>query len=53
MTRGQIWLESTWPFVQAALPDAPAEVIEIGCGTAGGFVPFLLQAGYTAVGIDP
>jgi SAM-dependent methyltransferase len=28
-------------------------VIEIGCGSRGGFVPALLAAGYDAVGIDP
>jgi SAM-dependent methyltransferase len=39
--------------VRAALPDPPADVIEIGCGPSGGFVPTLLEAGYTAVGIDP
>lgn len=48
-----MWLESGWPFVRAALPDPPADVIEIGCGTGGGFVPALLRAGYAAVGIDP
>jgi SAM-dependent methyltransferase len=28
-------------------------VIEIGCGTYGGFVPALLRDGYAATGIDP
>jgi len=42
-----------WPFVAAQLPRAPATVLEIGCGAAGGFVPALLDAGYDAMGIDP
>ena len=28
-------------------------VLEIGCGTLGGFVPVLLDGGYQAVGVDP
>jgi hypothetical protein len=28
-------------------------VLEVGCGTLGGFVPALLDAGYDAVGVDP
>lgn len=47
------WLASTWAFVRGHLPDAPATVIEIGCGPDGGFVPQLLEAGYDAVGVDP
>ena len=35
------------------LPAPPAEVLEIGCGRLGGFVPLLLGDGYTATGIDP
>lgn len=50
---GQRWVEALWPFVRAALPPAPATVIEIGCGPLGGFVPDLLHAGYEAIGIDP
>lgn len=53
MARGPDWLASGWSFVRPALPDPPADVIEIGCGTAGGFVPALLRDGYTAIGIDP
>ncbi len=47
------WLTSTWPFVRSQLPDAPATVVEIGCGELGGFVPMLRQDGYDAVGVDP
>lgn len=28
-------------------------MLEIGCGSGGGFVPDLLRAGYGATGIDP
>lgn len=47
------WLAATWPQVHAWLPPAPADVLEIGCGPLGGFVPWLLQEGYAAVGVDP
>lgn len=40
-------------FVRGHLPDPPATVIEIGCGSDGGFVPQLTAAGYRAVGVDP
>jgi SAM-dependent methyltransferase len=43
----------SWSFVRGRLPPAPASVVEIGCGSAGGFVPALLREGYDAVGIDP
>jgi SAM-dependent methyltransferase len=39
--------------VRGQLPPAPASVLEIGCGSAGGFVPTLRREGYDAVGIDP
>ena len=42
-----------WPVVSRHLPPTPARVVEIGCGPAGGFVPFLLETGYEAVGVDP
>ncbi len=42
-----------WPVVSRHLPPTPARVVEIGCGPAGGFVPFLLESGYEAVGVDP
>lgn len=47
------WLEAMWPRVQSRLPAPPAAVLEVGCGSLGGFVPSLLAAGYTALGIDP
>lgn len=53
MPRDNAWLRWGWEFTRAALPGPPARVIEIGCGTAGGFVPDLQRDGYTAIGIDP
>ena len=53
MTPDEVWLGYGWSFVRTALPDPPAEVLEIGCGTRGGFVPALLRDGYTATGVDP
>lgn len=47
------WLGAMWPFVRGQLPSAPATVLELGCGPAGGFVPALLGDGYDAVGVDP
>jgi SAM-dependent methyltransferase len=47
------WLAAVWPFVEANLPPTPADVMEIGCGPLGGFVPALLASGYDAVGVDP
>lgn len=47
------WLGTVWPFLVENLPTAPARVIEIGCGSKGGFVPALLDGGYDAVGVDP
>jgi SAM-dependent methyltransferase len=47
------WLAAVWPFVRGQLPPAPATVLEVGCGTLGGFVPALLDTGYHAVGVDP
>jgi SAM-dependent methyltransferase len=52
-TPDERWLASTWPFVREHLPPSPAEVLEIGCGPLGGFVPVLRSHGYNAVGIDP
>jgi SAM-dependent methyltransferase len=46
-------LEALWPRIRSALPAPPATVVEIGCGSRGGFVPMLLRNGYQAVGIDP
>ena len=53
MTPDDRWLGAVWPFVRQQLPPAPARVLEVGCGTVGGFVPALLDAGYRAVGVDP
>jgi SAM-dependent methyltransferase len=47
------WLGVLWPFVYTHLPPAPANVLEIGCGPAGGFVPAMREHGYHAVGVDP
>jgi SAM-dependent methyltransferase len=40
-------------FVLNQLPPAPCRVLEVGCGTEGGLVPALVEAGYDALGIDP
>ena len=53
MTLDDPWLAAVWPFVRGRLPPAPASVVEVGCGTLGGFVPALTGAGYRAVGVDP
>ncbi len=42
-----------WPTVRSHLPAPPAAVLEVGCGSLGGFVPALERAGYQALGIDP
>jgi SAM-dependent methyltransferase len=42
-----------WPVVRRSLPDPPAAVIDLGCGSLGGFVPMLLADGYDAIGVDP
>lgn len=47
------WLAAVWPFVRGQLPSPPARVLEVGCGTLGGFVPALVADGYEAVGVDP
>jgi SAM-dependent methyltransferase len=47
------WLSSIWPTIRGFLPPSPALVAELGCGTHGGLVPSLNDAGYTALGIDP
>ena len=49
----ETWLAAIWPVVRAQLPAAPARVIELGCGSLGGFVPRLRSSGYDAVGVDP
>jgi SAM-dependent methyltransferase len=53
MASDPAWLAAVWPFVRAELPAAPASVLEVGCGSLGGFVPPLQTSGYDAVGVDP
>jgi SAM-dependent methyltransferase len=53
VTPDERWLTAVWPFVRAWLPGPPARVLEIGCGSLGGFVPMLRSAGYEATGVDP
>ena len=47
------WLAAVWPFVRGQLVPSPARVLEVGCGSLGGFVPALLDGGYDAIGVDP
>jgi SAM-dependent methyltransferase len=47
------WLHALWPLVRAGLPRPPARVVDIGCGSQGGFVSFLQADGYEATGVDP
>ena len=53
MTPAEHWLAAVWPVVRDWLPAPPAQVVEIGCGPIGGFVPMLRASGYEALGIDP
>jgi SAM-dependent methyltransferase len=53
VTDDQRWLAAAWPFVREHLPPAQAQVLEIGCGQLGGFVPAMRSAGYDAIGVDP
>jgi SAM-dependent methyltransferase len=53
MTPDDRWLAAVWPFVRGQLPPGPARVLEVGCGSLGGFVPALLDDGFQAVGVDP
>jgi len=53
MTPAARWLDTLWPLIRTRLPAAPARVVEVGCGSLGGFVPMLRADGYDAVGIDP
>jgi SAM-dependent methyltransferase len=53
MTQAERWFAATWPVVRGALPEPPARVVELGCGTLGGHVPMLRAAGYDALGVDP
>lgn len=40
-------------FALSQLPQAPARVLEVGCGERGGITPRLVDAGYAAVAVDP
>jgi SAM-dependent methyltransferase len=53
VTETDDWLATNWLFVRRHLPEAPARVLDIGCGPLGGFVPLMLAAGYDAQGVDP
>jgi len=53
MTPDDGWLAAVWPFVSGRLPPTPATVLEVGCGTLGGFVPALREGGYQPIGVDP
>jgi SAM-dependent methyltransferase len=53
MTPGEQWLAATWQVIRTRLPQAPARVVDVGCGPLGGFVPMLLSEAYDAIGIDP
>jgi SAM-dependent methyltransferase len=53
VTAPERWLTAMWPVVRRALPDPPAAVVDLGCGSLGGFVPMLLADGYDATGVDP
>ncbi len=52
-TADDAWLTSMLPFVREQLPPPPARIVEIGCGSLGGFVPALVADGHAAVGVDP
>jgi SAM-dependent methyltransferase len=49
----QRWLDVMWSRVRSDLPAPPAVIVEVGCGSLGGFVPMLERQGYQALGIDP
>ena len=53
MKAAERWLAAMWPVVRDGLPAPPAQVVEIGCGPLGGFVPMLRSSGYEALGVDP
>jgi SAM-dependent methyltransferase len=53
VTAAEEWLVAVWPIVRGRLPASPAQVVEIGCGPLGGFVPMLRSTGYDALGVDP
>jgi SAM-dependent methyltransferase len=53
ITASERWIAATWPFVRSWLPPTSAQVVDLGCGSEGGFVPSLRADGYDAIGIDP
>lgn len=53
MSSKQPWLEAMYPRVRSWLATPPSVVLELGCGSVGGFVPALQSEGFQAVGIDP
>jgi SAM-dependent methyltransferase len=53
VSAGERWLAAVWSLVDRWLPAPPARVLEIGCGSQGGFVPRLQSSGYEAIGVDP
>ncbi|MGH3205624.1 MAG: class I SAM-dependent methyltransferase [Streptosporangiaceae bacterium] len=53
MSADERWLAAGWTFVRGELPPPPATVLEVGCGSLGGFVPRLIENGYDASGVDP
>ena len=53
MKAAERWLAAVWPVVRGRLPASPAQVVEVGCGPLGGFVPMLRSGGYEALGVDP
>lgn len=53
MPSDRAWLSAIWPKVRPFLPPPPAVVVELGCGSHGGFVPLLNESGYEALGADP
>ncbi len=40
-------------FVLSQLPPPPGRVLEVGCGSDGGVVALLAEAGYEPLGVDP
>jgi SAM-dependent methyltransferase len=53
VTASERWIAATWSLVRELLPPAPARILDVGCGSAGGLVPILRENGYHATGIDP
>ena len=53
VTSKEQWLAAMWPSFRSWLPAPPASVVELGCGSVGGFVSALRADGYAAVGVDP